>query len=236
MKNFLFVPLAVLVLFGFAGTSFAIPMSTDDLWDVSKGSTVTATSGILTPSSYWGSFPEGMFGGYNTSYIEPSNTIFADYQAAGTTHWIEWQSLNAMTLRSFNLVASHDGAGNINKRGFTEFRLFARSNPGDSWTSVYTYATDPDNDSNYGGGTTYTNTWALELGVDLSSAITAQYFRAEFDQAGSPSNASGPRILELDGYDTFLDGTTPVPEPATMLLFGTGLAGLAGFRTRKRRQ
>lgn len=44
--------------------------------------------------------------------------------------------------------------------------------------------------------------------------------------------------LGLDGIllDVAGAGTTPTPEPATMLLFGTGLVGLVGSRIRKKKK
>jgi hypothetical protein len=176
-----------------------------------------------------------MFGGYYSGSAEPISTLFADYEPEGTTHWVEWQTADIITLRSFNLVAGHDDIyqRDINYRGFTDFRLFAWDNTSSNWSEIYTYQTDTDGNGYYDGGPTYTNYNMLELTVNLASPVVAQHFRAEFDQAGGPGNASGPRILELDGYDTYF-GATPVPEPASMLLFGSGLAGLFGTRLRRK--
>jgi len=42
-----------------------------------------------------------------------------------------------------------------------------------------------------------------------------------------------PRVVYQNSDDTFYAGGNPVPEPTTMLLFGAGLVGLAGFGRKK---
>lgn len=209
----------VFVLPSFHNNCLARSMSSDDLWDISKGCVVAATSGVVDyPDEYWDSNIYRMFGAVGGDTAEPVSTLFADYMPAGTIHWVEWRTSTEITLRSFNLVAAHDGdVRNITYRGFSTFRLFS-SDDGISWNLIYTYETDPDNDGYYGGGTadTYTTPNALELSVDVRPPVIARHFRAEFVQTGEPGNSSGPRIVELDGYDTFLDESSIEPVKADM--------------------
>jgi PEP-CTERM motif len=222
----------------------ALLASYTDLWDVSQGISVTGSSGAL--SGGWWSDPRNMFGGtYGTSGIADvrNNTIFKDYQSPGFVHWVSWQTPAPITLQSFNLVAIHDYGLNpyefrdINYRGISEFKLFWGVGSSGPWTLLYDYTVNPVQDSGnhkvYGGGVNYPGLNYLELFADVP-LTTAQYFRAEFIQYGTGSSAygdaQGPRIYELDGYGPT---TAPIPEPATMLLLGSGLVGLAGYGRKK---
>ena len=201
----------LVIIFALSGQANALLMSSNDLWDVSQGTIVTESSPVLDGSNI-----RNMFGD-SQGWIEAGYdvTLFSDNYYAGYTHYVEWQTITPVTVRSFNLVAGHDGDTiyNANQRGFSKFTLFAES--GSDWVKLYEYyPTNP-----YGGGDNYSHWCFLEL-YAVVPEVTAQNFRAEFVQYGdSIPSAMGPRIEELDGYATI------IPEPAPLLLFTLG--GLA---------
>jgi hypothetical protein len=216
----------------FVGRASALPVSTTDLW---QSATVLTHTGVVSQSDI-----RDMFGGAFAA-VEAGNTVFRDFQPAGTLHSVEWQTAAAVTLRSFVLNAAHDGPPrDANARGFSEFRLYAFDTLSASFALVFTF--DPANpygtSSAPANGVVETNASLnlLSLGVNLAP-VTAQRFKADFIQFGTfGGTANGPRIMELDGFDTFLtQASVPqAPEPATLAFFGLGLAALGLARRAKR--
>jgi len=236
-KSHLLTTALLTAIFALPKVSMALPISYTDLWDMSNGNTIDSTSGALHYSSGYKSDIRKMFGNDYYAGTLAGPLLFKDYMSPGYQggsvqpgykHYVEWHTLSDITLRSFNLVASNEG---MDRRAFDYFELFTGDGHG-NWTSIYNLQIDSYADHN---GPTYTASNFLELAVDLTPVV-AQYFRAEFRQARwTDSRAVGPRVWELDGYDTFLNGTTEktIPEPATLALMGLGLAGL-GFKQKKR--
>ncbi len=73
--------------------------------------------------------------------------------------------------------------------------------------------------------------------LDIASVFTTWTTGSDLDVTITANGAFPDGILELSSSTFSLvyeNGTAPVPEPTTMLLFGTGLAGLAAVGRRRR--
>jgi len=182
--------LGVLGLLPVSSPAQTYTTSANDLWDVSQGTVVTATSGANAPYSDI----RDMFGG-QFSEDEPGDTIFADGQPPGFVHFVEWQTAAPVTVSSFVLFASGDGPADSNQREFSQFVLKAKSSPAATNFDLMLYTLVVTNHPY-----TFVDPVHLALVAANITPVTAQSFRAEFTQYTAGRGYDGPRVIELDGF------------------------------------
>jgi hypothetical protein len=163
-----------------------VQQSNADLFDVNSGIAITGNSGYLSAGD-----PLGMFGAI-TSEPESYWTYFADDQPTNTVHFVEWTTARPVTVKSLRLFALGDSFLN-NGREFEKFTLKAKSAGSSTFDLVVATFTP---------GHPYT---FLDNGLILDADFTpvqASSFRAEFLQYTAGFGFDGPRIIELDAFDT----------------------------------
>jgi len=225
MRNRVLLALvSVLFLITAAGTASAYTESSTDLWNYQNISSldlyVDGAYGyhVANYMGLYNAFGAANYGGDGTA------ARFSDEYGDGTVFSLRFTLNSAVTVKSFDLLASHDGGGRDSTyRGFKQFSLYS-STDGINWGSaLYVYNTS----NPYNGDIGDPDYNFLDL-VGNITPTTSMYWRADFVQNGSTEFASGPRINELDGFST-----TAVPEPVSTALFLIGGATLAARRMRK---
>ncbi|MCL4179684.1 MAG: hypothetical protein KJ072_18290 [Verrucomicrobia bacterium] len=161
--------------------------SQGDLWDLSNGTAVTLASSVTA-----GFDTRDIFGGVYSGPA-PGQCVFADGQAPGFVHFLEWRTAVPVEVGKMVLHASGDGIPFENQREFARFVLKAKLPGASAFEQVlidYT-PTHPYSFLEPTAGLVLSNTIA---------PVTAQDFRAEFTQFDTGSGFDGPRIKELDAF------------------------------------
>lgn len=167
--------------------SLNVVQSGADLWDVQSGNAITAHSAYIPGAGS----PQGMFGG-DSPDIEGYYTYFGDNQPTNTIHYVEWTSPAPVTVRTIRLFAHGDPFLN-NGREFNSVTIKAKS-PGSLTFDIPVLTFTPSHPYTFLDNDLVIDT---EISPVLSSA-----FRAEFTQFTAGYGFDGPRIVELDAFDT----------------------------------
>lgn len=168
----------------------ATAQTSGDLWDVSQGTLVTASSPLIPPYSAGAMFGEN--GQNNNNGF--TWTYFADGQPPGFVHFVEWQTAANVNVARVQVFALGDGFFGFpnNQREFSHFTLRAKS-PGSLVYDLTLIEYDATHPYSYVG----LNFLLINQQVPV---VTAQEFRAEFTQFDTGSGFDGPRIIELDAF------------------------------------
>ena len=117
-------------------------------------------------------------------------------------------------------------------------------------TSTVTYTNWDDAAGAFTTSATASGTWSVTPVGDVinfyavkSAKAYAMYYVNPAEGTGSWSTYDifaagygGNEPIEISHFTGYNQSSAPVPEPATMLLFGTGIVGLVGSRIRKKKK
>lgn len=173
------------------------------------------------------------------TWVNPNGYTGSDYTGVylGTITSIDGKSANDAVSDLENLIGHFfdDPSYVITNYGKEEYI-------NGSWSSVE----DPDElvsvntiNGGYSGTWTVTSPYLLDFYTVKGSTEFALYWVDPASSSGDwvTRHLLTPKDNDIPAISHFSASvSTPIPEPATMLLFGTGLVGLAGARARARRK
>jgi len=213
MKRKIFCTLATTMFFAIAGTAQAIPY----------GFTVVEDNSTIDPSLQLS--VDVTAGGSGLTLFTFTNV--GGLQSTITDIYFDWGNMSGLTFDSYS------STGEVN---FDHFANPADLSGGQNIAFSADWSTDAASPAGTGknGIDNFTGTGVQD---SLTIAFTGLAFENILSALDNGTYRIGLHVQGLaDGEsESYVNGggTSPVPEPATMLLFGTGVAGLAGFARKK---